>query len=214
VAIATLSYPAISAFATEPKEAVRRTGCPRPVYPANAHLNGEEGITVLGLLVRPDGTIEDTRLLSSSGSRDMDLAAKFALSKCVFARRDPGKDEGDRWARIIYTWTLGRGGDMAWAKERAALAVSRGDADARYRLSLLHAATAMTDADREQALLLLRKAAELGHAYAQFDLGERLQKGDGMKADLEEALGWYRKSAAQGNPLAVERMKQLEPSPP
>lgn len=214
LALAALSCMAIPSFAAEPSQPAQRTGCPRAVYPANAHMNGEEGITVLGYRVRPDGTAWDTRVLSSSGSRDMDLAAKFALSKCVFDLRGLSKEESERWARMRYIWTLERGGDMSWAKERAELAVSRGDADARYRLSLLHEAAAMSDAEREQALLILRKAAELGHAHAQFDLGERLEKGTGIKADVDEALHWYRKSAAQGDPFAIERMKQLEHSNP
>lgn len=214
LALAALVCMAIPSFAAEPAEPTRRTSCPRPIYPANAHLNGEEGISVLGFLVRPDGTVAGTRLLSSSGSRDMDLAAQFALSKCVFERRGSSNDEDERWTRIIYKWTLGTGGDMAWAKERAQLAAARGDVGAHYRLSLLLDATAMNDAEKEQALLALRKAAERGHAHAQFTLAERLEKGNGTKSDLEEALRWYRKSAAQGDPFAVQRMKQLEPSTP
>ena len=55
-------------------------------------------------------------------------------------------------------------------------------------------------------MLVLRSAAELGHAHAQFDLGQRLEKGDGIKADLDEALRWYRKSADKGDPMATQRL--------
>lgn len=69
-------------------------------------------------------------------------------------------------------------------------------------------AAAKTDAERERALLVLRSAAERGLAQAQYDLGVRYEKGDGLPADMEEAQRWYEKSAAQDNVLAVQRVKR------
>ncbi len=47
-----------------------------------------------------------------------------------------------------------------------------------------------------------RKAAEQGHASAQFALAEMYKNGDGVARDLQEALRWYRKAAEQGQPGA------------
>ena len=63
-------------------------------------------------------------------------------------------------------------------------------------------------------MVVLLNAAERGHAQAQFDLGDRYEKGKDLKANLDEAIRWYQKSAEQDDPLAIQRMKQLEPSNP
>ena len=43
-----------------------------------------------------------------------------------------------------------------------------------------------------------RKAAEQGHASAQYSLGISYDQGQGVKQDYAEANKWYRKAAAQG----------------
>ncbi len=49
----------------------------------------------------------------------------------------------------------------------------------------------------------LRRAARDGDPRAQLALGKRYFSGhDNLKIDLEEAAGWFRKSAEQGNPVA------------
>jgi TPR repeat protein len=56
---------------------------------------------------------------------------------------------------------------------------------------------------------LLRNAADLGFAHAQFDLGRDLELGlHGSPKDSEVAMSWYRKAAAQGDVLAVQRLEK------
>ena len=43
-----------------------------------------------------------------------------------------------------------------------------------------------------------QKAAELGHADAQFNLGAGYDWGRGVRQDMEQAVEWYQKAAAQG----------------
>jgi hypothetical protein len=52
--------------------------------------------------------------------------------------------------------------------------------------------------DRAEAAKWIRKAAELGYADAQLDLGSLYQNGDGVPKDQVEAAKWYRKAAEQG----------------
>lgn len=60
-------------------------------------------------------------------------------------------------------------------------------------------ASALT-AEPEKAVPLWRRAAELGDALAQYNLGVVYAQGlGGMKSDLREAATWYRKAAEQGN---------------
>ncbi len=54
-----------------------------------------------------------------------------------------------------------------------------------------------------------RKAAEQGHAEAQYNLGGFYVFGDGVKQDYAEAVKWYRKAAAQGDAQAISVLKKL-----
>jgi TPR repeat protein len=42
---------------------------------------------------------------------------------------------------------------------------------------------------------------------AQYTLGVSYESGSGVDMDIEEALRWYEKAAAQGNVLAIERLR-------
>lgn len=47
-----------------------------------------------------------------------------------------------------------------------------------------------------------RKAAKQGHCGAQFNLGLRFFKGEGVNEDKEKAVEWYREAADQGHSRA------------
>ena len=53
-----------------------------------------------------------------------------------------------------------------------------------------------------EAVVYFRKAAEYGHALAQYNLGNCYDKGKGVEKDYAEAVKWYRKAAEQGIALA------------
>lgn len=81
-------------------------GCAKPDYPARAARNGETGTVTLALLVGTNGRVEQARIQSSSGSRDLDRAALNALSLCQFK---PAMNNGvpeAGWGQIAYVWTL------------------------------------------------------------------------------------------------------------
>jgi TPR repeat protein len=52
----------------------------------------------------------------------------------------------------------------------------------------------------------LQAKAQAGDAEAEFQLGEAYRGGKGVAADLETAIGWYRKAAAQGHIRASEEL--------
>lgn len=201
---------AIPSFAAAPPKPFEAATCEAPTYPRRSVKLDEEGVSLLRFLIRPDGTVAESVLLVSSGSSDLDRRAANALSKCVFTRAAHVDAGTGLWMRVAYQWSLIGSNDeddgMIPAKRAAALAASKGDVGARYRLALLLSVTAKTDAEHQQALTVLRSAADLGHAQAQFDLGQHYEKGERVKEDLEEALRWYRKSAALGDVLATQRL--------
>ena len=53
--------------------------------------------------------------------------------------------------------------------------------------------------NRERALELYRQAAEMGHAGAQFMMGDCYSSGNGVAKDLNIAIYWYGKAADQGD---------------
>ena len=60
----------------------------------------------------------------------------------------------------------------------------------------------LNQADLEQALISLIRAADLGHIDAQFQLGIIFHKGQGVRQDFKEAFEWFERAADQGHPEA------------
>lgn len=196
--------PAIAAADLDPSKPAL---CPKPEYPRSALRREQEGISLIGFLIRADGKVGQTVVLNSSGSADLDQAAAATLSKCAFKPASNAGVATEWWAAVAYNWFIGSEPTMSRLRQDLALAADKGDVAARYHLSLILSITAQNDAERELSLSLLRSAAQLGHPHAQFDLGTRYEKGKGVKADIEEAMRWYQKSADQGDVLAIQRLR-------
>jgi hypothetical protein len=54
------------------------------------------------------------------------------------------------------------------------------------------------------------KRAAAGAAHAQYDLGVRYQKGDGVDRDLKLARKWLAAAAMNGHSLASKKLEELE----
>jgi len=75
--------------------------------------------------------------------------------------------------------------------------------NANYNLGLIYKYDENITKDEKKAVKYFEKAAELGHAKAQLELGFLYDTGiDGGKPDLSKAAMWYTKSAEQDNPNA------------
>lgn len=81
-------------------------GCAKPDYPVRAARNGETGTVTLALLVGIDGRVQDSRIQTSSGYRELDRAAVNALSMCKFQPAMNGGTAEAGWAQLAYVWTL------------------------------------------------------------------------------------------------------------
>jgi TPR repeat protein len=66
-------------------------------------------------------------------------------------------------------------------------------------LALLYSRGQGVSKDPKQAFDLDSKAAALGSADAEYQLGLAYDQGQGIKKDKNQAIDWYRKSAQQGN---------------
>ena len=84
-----------------------------------------------------------------------------------------------------------------------------GNPEAQWMLSGVLAALKRSDYDLTRSLQWLRKSAEGGWRDAQFALGGRYERGEGLEADEVEAVSWYRAAARQGHPEALERLRAI-----
>jgi TPR repeat protein len=65
--------------------------------------------------------------------------------------------------------------------------------------------------DEARAAGLYRRAAELGDAFAQFNLAAMIDQGlGGLTRDVNEAIKWFRRAAEQGMTAAAQRLAELE----
>ncbi|MFO7937303.1 MAG: energy transducer TonB [Kiritimatiellia bacterium] len=65
----------------------------KPCYPSGARRRGEEGKVILDVLITPSGQTRSVKIVSSSGHKTLDNAAKKAVRK---ARFTPGKHKGKK----------------------------------------------------------------------------------------------------------------------
>lgn len=80
--------------------------CEKPPYPAAALRANETGIVQLNFLIDVDGSVLESNVARSSGSKRLDEAARQGLSLCKFK---PGTVDGKperSWARIEYLWKI------------------------------------------------------------------------------------------------------------
>jgi len=78
--------------------------CIKPVYPKSSIRNDEQGRVVLAYLVDAQGAILDSKIVKSSGFRELDKEALYGIAKCQF-KLPPNATE-PRWVQMTYVWSL------------------------------------------------------------------------------------------------------------
>jgi protein TonB len=94
-----------SAFAAEVPASFDSKNC-KAEYPKASLMNEEQGTVTMMFLVKPDGTVADSKIDKSSGFKNLDKAAIKALSACKFK---PGTKDGapaETWTKVDYAWKL------------------------------------------------------------------------------------------------------------
>lgn len=82
------------------------SSCAKPEYPRSSQRNEEEGVVVLQFLIGVDGRVVESKIDRSSNFKDLDRAARAALSMCRFK---PGTVDGkpqQSWTKVQYVWKL------------------------------------------------------------------------------------------------------------
>ncbi len=99
--------------------------------------------------------------------------------------------------------TRKEGGDSLVLSRTRSELVARGRKDA----AALEAQSRSSSDDSDEAEL--RRRAEQGDAAAQFELGSKYHRGDGVLQDYDEAVRWYRMAAGQGQVAAQCNIRLL-----
>lgn len=90
---------------TEPAR-VDFNSCAKPVYPPEALAAKRTGTVTLGFLVALDGTVADTKVMRSSGQRDLDETARDAIKLCKFTPAMKNGSPVQEWTPVQYVWVL------------------------------------------------------------------------------------------------------------
>jgi protein TonB len=102
-AVLVVSAPAV--FAAEVAASFDAKNC-KAEYPKASLMNEEQGTVSMSFLVKPDGSVADSKVDKSSGFKNLDKAAIKAISACKFK---PGTKDGapaETWTKVDYAWKL------------------------------------------------------------------------------------------------------------
>ena len=85
-----------------------------------------------------------------------------------------------------------------------------GDADALLDLGLCYLKGECVPMNYEHGFFLMERSAKQGNMAAQYNMGVLYRTGRGVAVNMEEALRWYRLSAAQGYGQAIDFLNQYD----
>lgn len=82
------------------------SSCAKPVWPEEALAGKHTGAITMTFLISGEGTVMQSRIVKSSGYRELDRAALLAFAKCTYK---PGQLDGkptEAWLMFRYVWSL------------------------------------------------------------------------------------------------------------
>lgn len=80
--------------------------CAAPEYASAWRNEEQEGNVGIKLLVQPDGSVTDAKLVESSGYASLDKASLRAGAKCKFKPASKGDEGSQGWVNVRYTWVI------------------------------------------------------------------------------------------------------------
>jgi bla regulator protein blaR1 len=78
--------------------------CGKPVYPPASLAAGNEGTVTVSMLVQPDGSVGDAKVIKSSGFVPLDEAARDGIKLCKFHPAIRGGKTVQEWTPVQYVW--------------------------------------------------------------------------------------------------------------
>jgi protein TonB len=81
------------------------TGC-KPIWPKASLRNKETGAVTMAFFVGADGNLLDSKIVKSSGFRDLDNAAHTGLRGCTFHAATENDTPVESWITLQYVWKI------------------------------------------------------------------------------------------------------------
>lgn len=106
VAVPIVAAPPPPAPITAPRFDADYLHNPKPVYPAMARRNGEEGKVLLRVRVSPEGLALEVAVRQGSGFARLDEAARDAVSRWRFVPARRGDENIESWVVVPITFAL------------------------------------------------------------------------------------------------------------
>lgn len=97
---------AFAANATEPGARLKSVNCNVPDYPRGWEGEDLQGTVRLAVLVGADGSVQDAKVVESSGHRALDKASLRAGTTCKFGATSKDSDKSSFWATVQYKWVM------------------------------------------------------------------------------------------------------------
>ena len=159
-------------------------------HPEAAKLGDPEGQVQMGYRILPKDAKQAVAWFKKAVAQGY-AESHYALGLCTLQGMGVAKDpaEGVRLLRLA--------GKKGYAKALHDLGI------------LLSTGEHGVKVDAAASTQRFLRAAELGFAPAQYNVGVCFLNGDGVAKDRTRALEWIRKAAHQGNPEALSALKQL-----
>jgi TonB family protein len=199
-----------------PEEAVARLpvphleACEKPKYALQSLIDDEDGLVVVAVQVGPDGSVLDSAILMSSGSRAIDEAARRNFAQCKQTPGTVGGKPATMWAFAHYFWYIN---NYEKLKRRLAREALSGKPGARYQLGATLKMNATYEEMWRNGMELIIDAAQQGDPMAQVMLAIEYESGANVDRDMAVALRWYTKAAEQGNVFAKDHLRIIGNAP-
>ena len=91
---------------TEPSNHHKLADCVVPHYPATWQEEGVQGNVRLAVRVGADGSVQDAKVVESSGYRALDRASLRAGYSCKFGTGSKNSDSASEWTTVQYKWVV------------------------------------------------------------------------------------------------------------
>ncbi|MES2320091.1 MAG: energy transducer TonB [Pseudomonadota bacterium] len=95
-----------SAADADTRALINFRSCEKPMYPEAALKEKRTGAVAVGFLVNTEGTVDESKVNSSSGHTDLDETARNALKLCKFSPAIKDGKPVTEWVQVKYVWVL------------------------------------------------------------------------------------------------------------
>ena len=102
----TLLLSALAANAAESTARLESADCSTPSYRAAWQDDDLQGVVRLAVLVGADGSVQEAKVVESSGYRALDKASLRAGTTCKFEPASKDSANAAVWAVVQYKWVL------------------------------------------------------------------------------------------------------------